>query len=287
MSKLKSLYDRLNRLSGGSLGVVAGAFQNFNDARGSEAAASMAYYAFFSLFPLLLVLIVAGSFVLQRRVVQQQIMGVVSQVLPVSQQIIQNNIQQVLKLRGTVGIVGVVSLLWSASGIFTTLADHIERAWSGTHLRGFVGQRLIALGIVISLMGLLILSVALNAVLGLLSRFSVPLGGNISVYTTPLWTILAALLPLLLRIIMFWGLYRLVPTAHVRWSAALVGAIVAGVGWQLITAGFSWYLNSGLARYDLVYGSLGTIVALMFWIYLSGWIILFGAHLSAAIDQSP
>jgi len=50
------------------------------------------------------------------------------------------------------------------------------------------------------------------------------------------------------------------------------------------TAGFAWYLSSGLSKYRLVYGSLGSIVALMFWLYVTSGIILFGAHLSAAIQ---
>ena len=48
---------------------------------------------------------------------------------------------------------------------------------------------------------------------------------------------------------------------------------------------FSWYLSSGLAVYDLIYGSLGAVVALMFWGYLGSYIILLGAHLSAAVAR--
>jgi membrane protein len=53
----------------------------------------------------------------------------------------------------------------------------------------------------------------------------------------------------------------------------------------VVTAGFTWYLDSGFARYELIYGWLGTIVILMFWIYLNSWIILFGANLAASIAQ--
>jgi membrane protein len=59
----------------------------------------------------------------------------------------------------------------------------------------------------------------------------------------------------------------------------------AATGTFIATSGFSWYLRSGrgLTNYNLVYGSLGTIVALMFWIYLISLIILIGAHLSSSI----
>ena len=59
----------------------------------------------------------------------------------------------------------------------------------------------------------------------------------------------------------------------------------AAAGWEIITLGFTWYLGSGLVQYELVYGSLGTIVGLMFWIYLGSLITLFGAHLTATLSQ--
>jgi len=83
--------------------------------------------------------------------------------------------------------------------------------------------------------------------------------------------------------LMLLGLYRWVPSALVRWPEATVGALVATGAMEVTTRGFSWYLRSGLARYELIYGSLGAVVALLLWIYLNSLILLFGAHLSAAV----
>lgn len=85
---------------------------------------------------------------------------------------------------------------------------------------------------------------------------------------------------------MFWGLYQWVPTVPVSRKASLIGSLIAGVAWVLLNNGFTWYLSSGLSQYQLVYGSLGTIVALLFWVYLTGIIVLIGAHLTAAIQAS-
>jgi membrane protein len=62
------------------------------------------------------------------------------------------------------------------------------------------------------------------------------------------------------------------------------GALTASLGWKAATAGFTWYLRSGFGRYQVVYGSLGAIVALLFLLFIVAIITLFGAHLSAAID---
>jgi membrane protein len=60
--------------------------------------------------------------------------------------------------------------------------------------------------------------------------------------------------------------------------------LFASTAWKIATAGFTWYVTSGFGRYQLVYGSLGAVVALLFLIYLISMITLFGAHLSAAIN---
>ena len=60
---------------------------------------------------------------------------------------------------------------------------------------------------------------------------------------------------------------------------------MATLAGEIATNGFTWYLSSGIVQYELVYGSLGAIVALMLWIYIGALIILFGAHLGAAIAR--
>jgi membrane protein len=286
MERIELVYGRLNDLSGGALGILGEAIRHFNEADASSGAASIAYYALFSIFPLVLVLIAAGSYFLQKSAVQHELLNYVRATVPVSESIIEQNIQKVLQLRGPVGISALIGLWWSASGVFGTLADHINRAWPEASLRGFVQSRLVALSMVGGVGALLILSLVLTAALGLLASFSVPLGGDVSIYGTSVWKILSNLIPWLVRVCAFFALYRWVPHARVRWPAALWGAVVAALGWEAITAAFTWYLKSGLAQYELVYGSLGTLVALIFWIYLSSWIALFGAHLSAAVDHA-
>lgn len=71
---------------------------------------------------------------------------------------------------------------------------------------------------------------------------------------------------------------------RVRWSSTVWGALLASLAWKAVTAGFTWYLDSRFGRYQLVYGSLGAILAFLFLIYVISFITLFGAHLSAAIE---
>jgi membrane protein len=132
---------------------------------------------------------------------------------------------------------------------------------------------------------LLLVSLLSSTVLNLLARFQVPVVDLQFLYGTPLWTALSDLVPLLFTFLLFLALYRWVPDVEVEWRAALWAALIIALAWETAANAFTWYLGSGLARYRIVYGSLGTVVALMFWIYLSSWIILFGAHLSAAVSR--
>jgi membrane protein len=277
------LFRQADDLTGGTLAIVIQAFQSFSKARASVAAAGVAYYALFSLFPLLLALVAAGSLVLEDDQALREAIELVSNAIPVSQQLIRQNIQQVLQSRGTFGLVGLLGLVWSATGVFTNLARNINRAWSETEHRGFLRGRLLALAMVGVLALLLILSVASTTVINLLPQVNLPFWNGVSIYRSAAWSILAGLFPLLLNFGLFLALYRWVPNTSVPWSAVLWGAGVAALLWEVAKRGFVWYLNAGLARYSLVYGSLGTVVVLMFWLYLSALITFLGAHLAATV----
>jgi len=280
--QLKEWYGGVNRFSGGRLDFLKTALGTFADTRASQAAASLAYYAFFSLFPLLLVLISGGSYFLNSQQVYQDVTQFVQEAIPVSTQLIDENLQQVLDVRGTVGIISLMTLLWSASGVFTNLAYSINLAWPGASRRNFLEKRLVGLGMIAGLSGLLILFLALEWLIDLVPF---PDTSSTSFSDLGLWRYFSNLGSWLTIFLLFLILYHWVPTADVRWNATLWGALIASIAWKLATSGFSWYLRSGLGRYQLVYGSLGAIVALLFLIFIVSMITLFGAHLSAAIDR--
>jgi membrane protein len=279
------LYHRTNGLTRGSLDILRDTVQHFNDARAGEAAAGVAFYAIFSLFPLLLALIVAGSFVLEIEQVQRLVLDLVAEFLPVAQLLIERNIRGVLELRGTVGLVALLGLVWSATGVLTILARNINRAWTEAPPRTFVKDRLTALGMVTGLAMLLVLSLLSGAALDILARLDVSIGDGVSVNGTRLWTTVLSTVPHLFVFFALLGLYRWVPNTEVRWSESLWGALVATPAGEIATNGFAWYLSSGFAHYELVYGSVGAMVALMLWIYIGVLILLFGTHISAAVAR--
>ncbi|HTP02196.1 MAG TPA: YihY/virulence factor BrkB family protein [Anaerolineales bacterium] len=254
----------------------------FTKCRGPHAAASLAYYTFFSIFPLMLVFILAGSYFLDQQSMLQRVTQGVQSVLPISQQFVVQNLQQVLQQRTAVGIFVLISLLWSASSMFNNLAYEINEAWPEAKNRNFVRARLIGLDMIAGLTALLVLSIILDS----LSKYLSGLGANQALFGAfnP-WAVLSSFGSWVAVFMLYFAMYHWVPTVPVRWWAAFWGALAAAIGWKAATTGFAWYLSSPFARYELVYGSLGAIVAFLFLIYIIALVTLFGAHLTSAVDH--
>jgi membrane protein len=252
-------------------------------ARVSQAAAAMSYFALFSLFPLLLVLVAAGGYVLASEEAYRLVVDLVSGAFPASVALIETNVQRVIRLRGPVGILSLLTLVWSASSFFFSLTTNVERAWPQASNRSIAQRRLVAIGMVVSLAGLMAASLLANALLAALPE--APYIGDLSVFGASVWGGISQFMPWILTFLMYLSLYRWIPSATVTWRAAMWGAGLATVLWHLAGTAFVLYLGSGLARYELVYGSLGALVVLMLWIYITCWLTLAGAHLSAAISQ--
>jgi membrane protein len=280
----------LNRLTFGLFEIVVTAVQEFSRLEASAAAAGIAYYALFSLFPLLLVLLSVLSFFLQEAQARAEVMRLVQDFFPIVDeavvQLVEENLQVLISQRNSVSILGMIGLLWGGSNVFAVLAKNINQAW---HIvadpLGFLKTRLVAFGIISILAALLLLSFIATIILNLVSRFSMPLWENVAVYVPPLGVGVANLLPYIFSFFLFFALYRWVPNTQVRWLEATGGALVATLTWHWAIIGFTWAISQGLVNYQVIYGSLATVVLAMFWIYFSSLIILFGAHFSAAIAR--
>jgi len=258
-----------------------GTFQNTN---APQAAASIAYYAIFSLFPLILVLIVGGSFFLQRAVVQQQLVIWITQAIPGSADLINENIRQVLTLRGTFGLIGLITLLWSSTGVFNTLVKNINLAFPEARRRSYLSNRMMSLLLVGGLISVSFIAMVMKTMVRLLPDH-IPMLGLTGWKNSVFWNWFTIILPPVLTLLIFWILYWWIPNIGISVRAAFTAALITTFIQRLFSLGFSWYLGSGLERYELVYGSLSSVVVLMFWIYLTSWITLWGAHLTASISS--
>jgi membrane protein len=258
--------------------IVLSVLNRIGKERVAQSAAGMAYYGFFSLFPLMLILVTFGSAFLQSREAQAQILHGMIQFFPFSGELIEKNIEQVLSARGSMRVLGAIALAWSGSGAFAILARNINAAWPNTDQHPFVKRRLMALLILVVLIMLMVLILGAN----LLARL-LPAEVNGAARVLMQMRYFSHFAAWLLLFITLLTLYRWIPNTKVAWNQGAWGALVASLAAEIVTLAFTWYLRSGFAKYSLVYGSLGAVAALLFWIYLLSFMVLFGAYLSAEI----
>jgi membrane protein len=264
--------------------VIRGAFLTFRLAKGAEAASSISYYTLFSMFPLVLSFVAIGSFFVDQATVENELISLLPNIIPVSQEFIITNVQQVFKLRGTVSSLALLGLIWSSTAVFTTIIRNINAAWPAAAPHSFIRMRLWSLAIIAAMALVLIISSFSLTFKNLLINLGFTIN-DLMVNKFLSSFFYTKIFPVLIRVLVFFALYYWVPQIKVNKMGALTGAVVATLLWQVITNIFSNYLSSGLAKYEIVYGSLGKMIALLAWIYFSSWIILFGAHLTSSIDR--
>lgn len=252
--------------------------QAFLDDKCLSLAASVAYYGFLSLFPLILFLIAVFSPVLQSPGVQDQLLAQVASYLPGARNLVLDVIQGVVVAGGPIGVISALTLLWSASGIFGAASDAVNAAWDVRDPRPFVKQNALNLGLVVAAGIFFFLSMGITAAYRFLSSMATPLVETFPVGA--LWGLVGILLPFLFSLAIFLLVYKILPNTTVAWREALVGALLAAILFEVVKHIFTWYTQN-LANYNLVYGSVGTVVVLLTWIYFSAAIMLLGAELSS------
>ena len=264
--------------------IIRGAWITFTKATGAEAAASLAYYTIFSIFPLLLVIVNVASYLTDPLVVEQELIQFFGQFFPVSQDFIRSNIEQIFASRGALTAISLVTLIWSSTAVFSTLIRNINTAWPAAAPQSFIRMRMTSIGIVLILTLLMIISSFSVTIKNLLISIGLPIDTELlGVFLSSAF--MTQVFPILLRLVVLYLLYYYVPQIHVKKLAALIGALSGTLFWQVVTIGFGAYMRVGMQRYEIIYGSLGKILALLAWTYFTGYIILFCAHLTSAIDR--
>jgi membrane protein len=270
---VRQFYHRLDRFSGSRLSMIRRAFRRFSKNRGAESAASISFYTIFSIFPLLVFITSAASTFLDSKVVKESVLEWLTSMLPIVPEVILAEIQNLIDIRTTtVNLVALIGFLWSASGAFNALALSLNRVWHPVRPRSALLNRLFGLGMVASLVLLVIVLLMSSSVVTMIIGWGLAFGGRISLH----------LIPIVVRIIIFWLAYRLVPGGKVSSTSALLGACVASLTWDVTTLGFTAFIKRGFVRYEILYGSLGTIIALLFWVFLCCFIFLMGAYIAEA-----
>ncbi|MGM0462775.1 MAG: YihY/virulence factor BrkB family protein [Fibrobacterota bacterium] len=244
--------------------------------RVSEESAAMSFFMLFSLFPLLLAAAVIGGYFLGDDSVRATLIDAVIEFFPnASSDFIEENIQQTLQNRERIGFISIVFLVWTGTRVFVFLSNNLNRAWKIYEVSGLFKNRYIAVLIAVGLFFLLTVFSLAEVVLGYLQNI------NFLKDTIPFWAEIVSTTGI--YIFIFFGLftlYSLVIQAKSHTRSVFIASVSATAGIRIVTLLFSAFLESGLAKYNLVYGSLGTLISFMMWLYIMNSIIISGAHIA-------
>lgn len=264
-------------------GIIFLAGQRFLQIDGMQWAGAFAFNAFFSLFPLLVLLVTIASFFVDQEQAGVEVIAYMENYLPISSEMqghIFATIAGVITAREKAGAIAVFILLWGALQCFTTLISATNRAWGAMTYNWWR----------LPLKSLLLLSItAGGALLGMTAPVLAKMTRDwlfpVTLFHSWVSTLEGLVIPLVIVFLSLSLFYRLAPRRPTRfaevWAAALgaTGLLLAAENL------FVLYLNN-FATLNAVYGTFGGIMALLLWIYLTGSIFIFGACLCAAQAES-
>jgi membrane protein len=247
-------------------------------------AAQTAYYFFFSLFPLFLFITPLLSLVGDKRKTVGVVLEQLAEIVPSdAYHLIAGVVNDVVFAKGAPGVIslGAILALWAGSNVFSSLTDALDHVFGRTETRSWWRTTLVACAFALgaSIVGVVATVVLVDgeSVVTYIANF-VGLGAT----ATLTWTILQFPLAIGFVVLLGWAIYYVLPNLRLSAGEALVGALFATGLWILVTLAFRAYVQH-FGAYNKMYGTIGAVVVLLIWMYLTMLVILTAGVVAAAV----
>ena len=273
----------------GKVATLKRAFKEFSEDQMTDWAAALTYYGLLSLFPALIALVSIVGIFGDPQSTTQKITDIVTQVGPQSAaETFSDPIKTITQERGAAGvmlIVGILAALWSASGYTGAYMRASNVIWETPEGRPFWKARPLQMAVTFVLIVLMLvigLSIALSG--PIVEAVADPLGiGDtaVSIWEIAKWPVLIALFALMLSILNYFA-----PNVKQRsFKLITAGSLFAMVVWIIASVLFAFYV-SNFGSYNKTYGTLGGLISLLVWMWITNVAILLGNELNAEIERS-
>ena len=248
-------------------------------------AAQLAYYILFALFPFFLFLTTLLGY-LPVPDLLDRIMEGLAQLLPGDAlRLVQDNVRELVTgQRGGLLSFGILAALWTSSSALTAIIDSLNRAYDVEEGRPFWKVRGLAILLTVGLSVFIVVSLVLLTFGPQLGRWVADLMGLGQVFEIT-WNVFRWVVIVGLLILAMAMLYYFAPDVEQEWKWITPGSVCAVLGWVVTSLGFSFYVNR-FGSYNATYGSIGAVIVLLTWMYLTGLFILIGGEINAEIEHA-
>jgi membrane protein len=240
--------------------------------------AQCGYYFLFSLFPFLLFLMSLLGYL---PISSQDVLRLAKEYVPESVTLgVEEHLSNVLdSKRGFALSIGLFFSLFTASAAMDAIVLAVNKAYGLPERKSFIRSRLLAIALTVGML-VVVFSALLLSVFGHFIGDWMHAALHIPMDQIQVWNVVRLILNAVILFLVFMAIYYIAPNTCLTCKDILPGAIIAAVGWQLTSFGFSYYVNHW-SHYNATYGSLGGVIALMTWFYLCALIIIIGGEINA------
>jgi membrane protein len=266
-------------MKGKIIPLLKESLNEFGKDNGTLLAASISFNLLLSLFPLALVVIYIAGSISGSPIQQEQIIRGIGYLLPVSRQLIASTITNVAAARGAIGVVAFIGLLWGGFAFFNSIRKALNTVWGIRQPQPILKAQLINLAMMIGAAILLFLSVLITAMLSIVYDLGMQAQVAEPVRITLIERVLANVLATGLAFMIFLLLYKFIPSIRPKWKDIWLGALAAGISFEITKLIFIFYIRI-FNPYNLVYGSIGALIAFLIWTYWSALVFLFIAKIT-------
>lgn len=261
--------------------MLGHALHQFHEHDLFTSAAAMSYFGLMALFPALLLMFALSN----QLAAGSQLLTHAVDVYPGSSKFLRDTIEAFSDIGVGAIVTCIVVVFWAGSWVFAVIERALNRIW-GTTSRAFLHGRALTIGMV-ALVGLLLAAsvfvtsvlIALREIAGRFSPRQIERYTLLASVGSAFWQVLFATVSYLVTVALFVLIYRFMPKANVTLRDTLPAAFLAGLLWEI--AKYIFAVSLHYFHYDQLYGSVGAVVAVLTWSYVSSLILLFGAQLTA------
>jgi membrane protein len=243
-------------------------------------ASSISFYSVLSIFPALLIFISVSGVVINKFSIQSNILVFVEERIPIISGFVDNNITNIVKNRTSIGIIGFLILFITSAYVFDSIQFALNKIFRTETHRKFWKQKIYGFLIMFLIFLIVVITFSLSTGLFYLSNTLIDILNIEEFLSTGILKLLSIAIGIFFNFLIFILIYYFDINKKINFRQIYRGALTVAVGLECAKHLFVFYLGQ-FASYRLTYGSVGSVIAFLSWIYISSMILLLGAEINS------